>query len=101
VPFANRFPVGRLQPPVGLLRAHVRTLHELHLHLEPDVRSLPGVDLVRLAQWIGEVVGDAELAVAVGAAARSEMSYVGRCKAVHELVGRRLEAARAAVASAV
>ena len=45
-----------------MLPGDVRSLRELHLLLTPDVRSLPGVNLDALADWVEEVIGDSELA---------------------------------------
>ena len=58
-------PAGRLLPPVGIIPGHVRSLHELHLLLAPDERSLPGINLTALADWVGRVIGDEALAVEI------------------------------------
>ena len=70
-------------------------LPELHLYLAPDERSLPAVNLERLADWIETVVADADLARATREAARAAGSYVDACIATHALVGQRLDQARA------
>ena len=51
VPFKARFPAGRLKPPVGVLPGDVRSLPELHLFLEPDDASLPGINLKCLPEY--------------------------------------------------
>ena len=94
VPYKDRFAAGRLMPPVGMLREDVRSLQELHLLLAPDVRSLPGVSLGALADWVERIIGDGELADAVRAVTRGTRSYVEGCMKVHELVGQRIMQAR-------
>jgi len=94
VPYAARFSVGRLRPPVGVMPGTVRSLHELHLLLTPDDRSLPGVNLTALPGWIADVVGDPELAEAVRLAVGQAGSYVEGCVQTFALVGARLEQAR-------
>jgi hypothetical protein len=97
VPYADRLAAGRLRPPIGIIPGHVRSLHELHLLLAPDAGSLPGVNLNALADWIEGIVGDGELAEAVRAATRDAGSYAEGCVSVYELVGLRLEQAKAVV----
>lgn len=94
VPYKDRLPAGRLLPPVGIIPGHVRSLHELHLLLAPDVRSLPGINLKALADWIGGIIGDGELADAVRAVIRDAGSYAEGCLNVYKLVGLRLQQAR-------
>jgi hypothetical protein len=93
VSYGDRLPAGRLLPPVGIIPGHVRSLHELHLLLAPDVRSLPGINLHALAEWLEGILGDEELAHAVRAATRNAGSYAEGCLSVYELVGLRLEQA--------
>lgn len=95
--YADRLPAGRFTARVGIMRGTVRGLPELHLYLAPDERSLPAVNFDRLADWIEKVVADAELAGATRAATRAADSYVNACIATYDLVGRRLEQARAAL----
>jgi hypothetical protein len=97
VPYKDRLSAGRLMPPVGMLRADVRSLRELHLLLAPDDRSLPGVNLSGLADWVERVIGDGELAEALRKTAENPGSYVDRCLKVYELVGLRLTQARKVV----
>ncbi len=94
VPYRDRLPAGRLMPPVGMLRSDVRSLQELRLLLTPDVRSLPGINLNNLANWVKGVVGDTELAHALRKATEDTGSYVEGCLRVYELVGLRLQQAR-------
>ena len=94
VPYGERFPAGRLRPPVGIIPGTIRSLSELHRLLEPDVQSLPGINLTALPEWIARTVGDPELAGAVRSVTGEAASYVARCLAVHDLVGRRLTQAR-------
>lgn len=92
--YADRLPAGRFTSRLGIMRGTVRGLPELHLYLAPDERSLPAVNLDRLADWIERVVEDAELAAATRLAAGGAGSYVDACIAIHALVGARLEQAR-------
>ena len=93
-PYKDRLPAGRLMPPVGIIPGHVRSLRELHLLLTPDARSLPGLSLTALANWVQRVIGDGELAHALRNATENAGSYVEGCLRVYELVGLRLEQAR-------
>ena len=97
VPYPDRFPAGRLRPPVGILAGSVRSLHELQLLLEPDARSLPGLNLQALPDWVARVVGDAVLAAALRTAHDTTASYVEGCLATYELVTTRLAQARAVI----
>jgi hypothetical protein len=94
VSYGDRLAAGRLLPPVGIIPGHVRSLHELHLLLAPDVRSLPGINLSALADWLERILGDEELAHAVRVAARTAGSYAEGCLSVYELVGLRMKQAR-------
>ncbi|NTW59829.1 MAG: hypothetical protein HGB21_05820 [Nitrospirae bacterium] len=96
VPYKDRIPAGRLTPRMGITRGSVRGLPELHLYLAPDTRTLPGINLDRLADWIEQVIRDPELAGAVRAATRAAGSHVDGCLKVHDLVGLRLDQAREA-----
>ena len=93
VSYGDRLAAGRLLPPVGIIPGHVRSLQELHLVLAPDERSLPGINLSALGDWIEGIIGDGELARAVRAATRNAGSYAEGCLMVYELVGLRLEQA--------
>ena len=94
VPFKARFPAGRLKPPVGILPGDVRSLPELHLFLEPDNASLPGIDLKALPEWIEASIGDKELAETIRAIVDTTINYVEDCVRVYEVVGIRLDQAR-------
>jgi|GEM_PF-792098 len=94
VPFRDRFPAGRLKPPVGLIPSPVRSLKEIHLLLEPDVRSLPGLNLDALSEWIRRVIGDEELTRALSDEVQSASSYVDGCLRAHAVIGERLAQAR-------
>jgi hypothetical protein len=94
VPFNARFPAGRLKPPVGILPGDVRSLPELHLFLEPDNASLPGINLKALPEWIETRIGDKELSEAIRAIVDATVNYVEDCVRVHEVVGYRLDQAR-------
>jgi hypothetical protein len=100
VTYEQRFPVGRLVPPVGLLASSVRGLEELALALRPEPQSLAGVNLERLADWIEREVGDPECAAEVRLAHRAAPSYVEACMAVHQRIDERVRLARAAVGTA-
>lgn len=94
VSFKERFPAGRLKPPIGIMPGNVRSLSELHLLLAPDDASLPGINLKTLPEWIKTNFGDSELAEAIRAVAESAPNYVESCLGVYEIVGYRLEQAR-------
>jgi hypothetical protein len=96
VPYRERFPAGRLKPPVGIIPGDVRSLAELHGFLAPDERSLPGVNLEKLVRWVELTIGDRELAQCLAEAVAAAGSYVDGCLSVHQLVGQRLEQAREA-----
>ena len=95
VSYAQRLPAGRLRPPVGIIPGDLRSLGELHRHLEPDDRSLPGVNLAFLSVWVRDVLGDHELSGLISPAVTSAPGHVAGCLAVYDLVGRRLAQARA------
>ena len=99
VPYASRFPVGCLVPPVGLLQSTVRSLGELEFALRPEPRSLAGVHLERLAAWIEDAVGDPAGAAAVRDAVRVAPSYAEACAAIHLLIRDRVASARQVVGS--
>ena len=99
-PYVDRLPAGRFTPRLGIARGTVRGLPELHLYLAPDDRTLPALNLERLADWIDAVVADADLAQATRHAARAADSYVNACIATHALVGARVEQARTTLALA-
>jgi hypothetical protein len=92
--YGDRLPAGRFTARMGITRGTVSSLSELHLYLTPDDRTLPAVNIERLAGWIDGVVGDGELARAVEAAAQGAGSYVDACIAVRAMVGQRLDQAR-------
>jgi hypothetical protein len=93
VPFKERFPAGRLKPPVGILPGDVRSLPELHLFLEPDNASLPGINLKTLPEWIEVSIGDKELAEAIREIVDTTVNYVEDCMRIYEVVGYRLDQA--------
>ena len=94
VPFKERFPAGRLKPPVGIQPGDVRSLPELYLFLAPDIASLPGINLNALPEWIETNIGDRELAASVQAIVDQSVNYVEDCMKVYKALGVRLEQAR-------
>ena len=94
VPYKDRLSAGRLLPPVGIIPGDVRSLNELYLLLAPDDRSLPGVNLKALVDWIGRVIGDETLANEIRIITREVGSYVEGCMKVYDLIGHRLDQAR-------
>ena len=94
VGFFDRFPAGRLRPPVGIIPGAIDGLEELHLLLTPDDRGLPGLNLKALTGWVREKIGDTELATALETNIGSAGSYVDGCLRTHEIVGKRLSQAR-------
>ena len=97
VPYSDRFPAGCLLPHLGIIPGDVRSLRELHLALAPDERSLPGMNLNALVNWVERVIGDRELADVLRKMTDNTASYVEGCLKVYELVGLRLEQAREVV----
>jgi hypothetical protein len=96
VPYRDRFPAGRLKPPVGIMPGDVRSLPELHGFLAPDERTLPGVNLGKLPAWVERAIGDRELAERLAEDVATAGTYVEGCLRVRELVGQRIEQAREA-----
>ena len=92
--YADRFPAGRLRPPVGIIPGTIRSLQELHLLLAPDDRSLPGINPTALSDWVEKVIGDSALAQSLRSAHGTARSYVEWCLTSHELVGLRMTQAR-------
>lgn len=101
VPFKERLPAGRLKPPVGIIPGDVRSLTELHLLLEPDDASLPGINLKVLPEWIEVRIGDKELAESIQAIVNAPVNYVEDCMKVYDVVGYRLDQARKIVEEAL
>lgn len=97
VPYKERFPAGRLKPPVGVIPGDVRSLPELHLYLEPDEASLPGIRLEALPEWIENRIGDADLAESIRTVVAAQENYVDGCLKVHAVLGRRLDQARSVI----
>jgi hypothetical protein len=97
VPYASRFPIGCLVPPVGLLQSSVRSLGELELALRPESRSLVGVHLERLVTWIDSAIGDAAGAAAVREATLAAPCYADACQAAYFVIRERVANARHAL----
>lgn len=97
VTHGQRFPIGRLVPPVGLLASSVRGLEELLLALRPEPQSLVGANFERLADWIEREVGDPDCAAEVRLALRAAPSYVEACVAIHQRIDERVRLARAVI----
>ena len=96
VPYKDRFPAGRLRPPVGIIPGTVRSLPELFLLLAPDDSSLPGINLTALVEWIDNVIGDPELAACLRVETDKAKSYVDGCLIAFDLVGERIKQAQLA-----
>jgi hypothetical protein len=79
---------------MGILPGDVRSLPELHLFLEPDNASLPGINLKALPEWIEMSIGDKELAKSIQTFVDQSVNYVEVCVKVYEVVGYRLDQAR-------
>ena len=94
VPFKERYPAGRLKPPVGIMPGDVRSLSELHEFLAPDEATLPGINLKGLPGWIEMSIGDGELAASIQTIVDQSVSYVEGCIKIYEVVGVRLVQAR-------
>lgn len=100
VPYTSRFPIGCLVPPVGLLQSSVRSLGELELAMRPEDRSLVGVHLERLADWIANAIGDPAGAAAVREAASLAPCYADACEAIQRVIAERVAGARLVIESA-
>ena len=100
VPYTSRFPIGCLVPPVGLLQSSVRSLVELELAMRPEDRSLVGVHLERLADWIESAIGDPAGAAAVREAASVAPCYADACEAIQRVIAERVASARLVIESA-
>ena len=100
VPHDRRFPVGQFRPPSGVIPGFVRGFAELEFELMPQQRSLPGLHMERLADWIENDVGDPVAAAEVRDAAAAAGSYVEACMAVYERVRDRVASARRVIESA-
>ena len=91
VPYRERLKVGRMRMPSGFVAMPVRSLHEVHITLIMDEKSMPAIYFPSLSVWVEEVVGDRELAEVIDACALDEdNSYVDRCRKLHKIIGMRL-----------
>jgi hypothetical protein len=99
VPFDRRFPTGQFGPPSGVIPGFVRSFVELEFVLMPQQRSLPGLHMERLADWIENDVGDPVGAAEVRDASAAAGSYVEACMAVYERVRDRIAGARRVIES--
>jgi hypothetical protein len=99
VPHDRRFPVGQFRPPSGVIPGFVRSFAELEFVLMPQQRSLPGLHMGRLADWIEIEVGDPVGAAEVRDASAAAESYVEACMAVYERVRDRIASARRVIES--
>lgn len=94
VPFHDRFIASRMVMPSGMHREYMRCMEEVHWFLCPSIRSLPGINLLSLADWIETRVGDGEKAEDVRVLARECPDQIEACKQTWELLGARLRQAR-------
>lgn len=91
VPYRERLKAGRMRLPSGFLSTPVRSLHEVHITLMMDEKSVPAIDFPSLSVWVEKVVGDRDLARVIDACASDEgNSYIERCRKLHGVVGMRL-----------
>ena len=100
VSFRDRLVAGRFRPPVGIMPGDIRSLSGLFLHLAPEPNSLPGVNLMRLSEWVRDVLRDPALATAIRDAAAASGCHVEGCMRVYELVAMRLAQAESVVSAA-
>lgn len=94
LPYRKRLVVGRFVPSLGTIRSDVRGLDEMHRHLAPDDRTLPGINLPSLVAWIGDELGDLDLARRVAGVVAEAPSYAAACFCAYEVLGERLAQAR-------
>lgn len=91
VPYRDRLRVGRMRWPSGYMPTPVRSLHEVHITLMVDGKSIPAIHLPTLAEWVEKLVGDPDLARAIADCACEEsLSYVGQCQELLAVFGERL-----------
>jgi hypothetical protein len=95
VPYRDRLTACRLMEPVGVLQDSIRSLREAYLHLLPDARTLPAVNLPSLAAWVEKVLGDVELAEELQRISCEGKSYVEACVRSCEQIEARLVQAQA------
>ena len=91
VSYRDRLRVGRLRWPSGYLPTPVRSLHEVHITLMTDDKSLPAIHFPTLAEWVESVIGDPDFARTVEACGSSNASYADQCRELLALLGERLE----------
>ena len=80
--------------PTGLLPENMCSMEEAHWFLEPSLRTLPGIRLESLAEWIKTNFGDQQTAEAILHIVKTAPSQAEACKQTWELLGARLGEAR-------
>ncbi len=83
--------------PSGIHRELLGSLSEIHCFLEPSSKSLPAIDFDKLADWLETTIKDNQIARQVRKAKATGSCHVETCKAVHKLIGARIEEAEGAL----
>ena len=86
------FVAAVMSPPKIIIRRRVRGLKDLPSLFKPfGKRMLPSVHLGKLAEWIGETVGDEKLGKALEEIDKNEaIAYLQKCELAGELIEERL-----------
>lgn len=85
-------------PGVGNMPLSLYSLREVYHFLRGcGGERIHYLDLGALAQWVGEVLGDAALQRAIGEALPEEGAYFARAARVAQVIGERLEQAEKAI----
>ncbi len=94
VPFENRFIAARMVMPSGMRRVAIRSLEEMYWFLSPARRSLPGINLESMADWVEHHIGDTQTASDIRLLVCECSSQIEACKQVWTLLGERVDQAR-------
>jgi len=97
VPFRKRLNATRMAMPSGMHPISLCSLEEVYWFLEPSLRTLPGIRLGDLADWIEDHFQDPETATEIRRVIRTSPSQVQACEDTWKLLGSRLREAREAL----
>ena len=101
LPYEKWLPVGRMMVPKGVHQARIASLEELEWTIRPTAKTLVAMRLENLERWLGEEVGDSQLAEKVGAIRRNGACYTEQSKAIYEAVLERVSLLRRAASREV
>ncbi len=97
VPYRDRLRTVRMAMPSGMRPVSLRSLEEVGWFLEPSLRTLPGIRLENLADWIEKNFADLETADKLRRLTRESPSPAAACKAAWSVITARVEEARGVV----